>query len=140
MAAVDNIPLELDWVAKRAACTVAQVFNELRTGIENDIATVNATRQLSAEDSFSADLLQNGMGVAIGRPRRVPNKRVLVAISGDSLAVRDEATPAEWSASVALNDQGRCILRLEEGTELEQWQFRMRALQALFFGNERLRR
>jgi len=37
-------------------------------------------------------------------------------------------------ATVGLNDEGRCILRLEDMTELEQWQFRKRALESLFFG------
>lgn len=127
------IPQELNWVERRVACTVATVFNELRTGIESDIAAINATKPLS--EQFSANPLQSGMGIVIGQPRRVPNRRVLVALSDHNIEVRHEAKGTNWSAIVGLNNEGRCILRLEDGAELEQWQFRKRALEGLFFGD-----
>lgn len=132
---MNSVPQELNWVEKRAACTVAEVFNELRSGIDDDVAIMNAARQLTTGTCFSATLLQSGTGVVIGRPKQIPNRRVLVAIAGDKLQVKDEGSGSDWSASVALNNEGRCILRLEDGVELEQWQFRKKALEGLFFGD-----
>jgi hypothetical protein len=137
MATTNNIPRELTWVERRAACTAAQIFNELCSGIENDVNVINAARKLSDENRFSADMMQTGTAIAIGQSRIVPRKRVIVALSGQEIEVHDEATPLEWSATVALNDEGRCILKLEDGSEIEQWQFRKKALETLFFGNGR---
>lgn len=132
---MSTIPQELNWVERRAACTVAKVFHELRLGIDNDISTINATKQPSEDNRFSVEPLQSGMGVVIGQPRRVPNRRVLVAVSDHDIEVHDEVKGVKWSATVGLNYEGRCILRLGDGTELEQWQFRKKALEGMLFGD-----
>jgi hypothetical protein len=111
------------------------VFHELRLGIDNDISTINATKQPSEDNRFSVEPLQSGMGVVIGQPRRVPNRRVLVAVSDHDIEVHDEVKGVKWSATVGLNYEGRCILRLGDGTELEQWQFRKKALEGMLFGD-----
>jgi hypothetical protein len=134
MVITNNVPQELNWVEKRSTCTVAEVFNQLRSGFESDVAGMNAAGQLPVNSEFTAEMVQSGLGIAIGQPRKTPNRRVLVIVSDDRIIVREDAKP-EWSASVGLNDQGRCILRLEDGTELEQWQFRRRALEGRFFGD-----
>jgi hypothetical protein len=77
-------PQNLDWVKKRADCSIAQVFKELQIGVEQDVKTMNTIRHLTSKDGFGTMPLEsNGFVV-------------------------DE--------------------------ELEQWQVRKRALEALFFG------
>jgi hypothetical protein len=61
------IPQELNWVEKRAACTVATIFNELRLAIESDISAINATRHTSGDNEFSSGLLKNEMGIVVGQ-------------------------------------------------------------------------
>lgn len=139
MATTHNTAKDLDWVATRAACTVAQVaqvFNELRLGIEGDIRTYNATTQALDEEQISATTLEAGAGIAISRAKKIPSRRVFVAIFGNRIEVHNNEFRVEMSACVAFNDSGRCILRLADGTELEQWQFRKRALESLFFGDK----
>ena len=70
------------------------------------------------------------------QPRKVPNRRVIITVSEDSIDIDDEINRVEWSVTVGLNDEGRCILKLKDGTELEQWQFRKKALESLFFGEK----
>ncbi len=41
MRRMNEVPAELDWVEKRAACSAAQVFKELHSGIERDVALAN---------------------------------------------------------------------------------------------------
>ena len=65
----------------------------------------------------------------------VPRATVIVGIQNDRLTVFQDWDKKSWSASVGLNREGRCILKLEDGTELEQWQFRKKALEGLFFGD-----
>lgn len=132
---MNTVPQELNWVDKRAACTAEQMFNELCRGIDNDISTFNASKGLSDANRFGADMMQTGEAVAIGQYGTTPRKRVIVGLSGKEIEVRDDATQSRWRASVALNNEGRCILKLEDGTELEQWQFRKKALQGIFFGD-----
>jgi hypothetical protein len=129
-----EIPRELNWVEKRAACSVITVFKELLYGIENDVDTVNRVRQVPEILRFAADMNTSGSSVAIGQRGPFRSGRVVIGPIGERLVVRDEKNQRQWSASVGLNAEGRCVLKLEDGTELEQWQFRKKALEDLLFG------
>jgi hypothetical protein len=59
----------------------------------------------------------------------------MIGIVGDFVKVCDPIEPQEWRVRVGLNEEGRCILRMEDETKLEQWQFRKKALEGLFFGD-----
>ena len=69
----------------------------------------------------------------IGIPSRT---RIKIGIVGDRIETSGGSDQPSLSASVTLNNEGRCMLKLEDGTELEQWQFRKKALQKHFFGDE----
>ena len=127
------IPQELNWVGKRAACTVAQTFKEVLIGINNDVEAINAARNIPVESRFSADLTTKGTTVGVGQHGPFRAGRVMIGIVGETIEVRDGVTQP-WTVTVSLNNEGRCTLKLEDGTELEQWQFRKKALESLFFG------
>ncbi|HEY5329005.1 MAG TPA: hypothetical protein VIJ79_03900 [Acidobacteriaceae bacterium] len=132
---MNQVPQELNWVEKRAACTVAKVFNQLCNGIIEDVQSTNSVRQLPADSQFQADMNPKGNAIRVAQPAAIPRARVSVGIANERIAVQEEwANGKHWSATVGLNDEGRCTLRLEDGTELEQWQFRKRALESLLFG------
>jgi hypothetical protein len=136
MASQAIIPKKLDWVAKRAECTLARVFNELCDGIEEDVTAANIARELRPDQAFVAQLFTSGTSIAVGRHGAVPRIRVIVGIVEDRIDVVYEPSNGRWGARIGLNDEGRCILKLvEDGTPLEQWQFRKRALEDLFFGS-----
>jgi hypothetical protein len=127
---------EFDWVKSRADCTLMEVFNQLCETIEGDVKTINSLRKLSeADDSFwRADMSEDGAAIVVAQPKRIPRAKTVMAFAQNRIDVRQDWNGGEeWSATVGLNDQGRCILRLKDGTELEQWQFRKRALEGLFF-------
>lgn len=137
MGVINNIPRELDWVAARAACTVTQVFNELRTGIENDIAKHCEVMQPSDQERVTSDLKSDGSAIVIGRPKKNPNRRVFVSVSESDIKVCNDAGIPIMTAFVGLSNEGRCILRVKDGdtiTELEQWQFRKLVLEPVLFG------
>ncbi|HTV81835.1 MAG TPA: hypothetical protein VME18_04230 [Acidobacteriaceae bacterium] len=127
------VPQELDWVSTRAACNIEQVFDELCLGIQKDIEAINHAKGVSEEDKFAANMTNKTIVVA--QSGRMPRIVVKIGIVGESIVVADAATVTQWQAHVAVNDAGRCTLRLEDRTELEQWQFRQKALQRLFFGD-----
>ncbi len=135
---MSTVPQELNWVEKRAACTVATVFNQLCDAITDDVATFNLVSRLTENDHFQAAMHSSGTMIIVGQPNKVPRLRVLVGILDEKqIAVNQEWNGEKWNATIGLNNEGRCTLRLEDGTELEQWQFRKMALEGLFFGDKR---
>ena len=134
---MSTVPQELNWVEKRASCTIDRVFNQLCDGIKDDVNTVNSVLQLRDYDKFQANMHSSGTTIIIGQPERVPRKRMYVGIVGERIQVSQEWDGNKWDVSIGLNNEGRCILRLDESTELEQWQFRKKALEGLFFGDWR---
>jgi hypothetical protein len=56
-------------------------------------------------------------------------------VDQNRIVVKEEWRKKTWSVAIGLNNEGRCTLRLDDGTELEQWQFRKMALSGLFFGD-----
>jgi hypothetical protein len=134
---VSTVPQELNWVEKRAACNIAEMFDKLCLEIQDDIIAINAVKY--KEFYFKQDSLSDG-SIVIGQPKRTPRVTVMIGIVEQKIMVQDQATPDRWSVSVGLNDEGRCVLKLEGGSELETWQFRKKALDALFFADWQLGR
>jgi hypothetical protein len=128
---MSGVPQELKWVEKRAACNVVEVFDRLCLEIQDDIIAINAIKY--KELYFQQDSLRDGT-IVVGQPKRAPRVTVMIGIVDQKIMVRNQATQEQWSVTVGLNDEGRCILRLEDSSELETWQFRKKALDALFFG------
>jgi hypothetical protein len=128
---MNNVPQELNWVEKRAGCNIADVFARLCLEIQDDIIAINAIKY--KEFYFQQDSLKDG-SIVIGQPKRTPRVTVMIGVVDQKIMVRDQATQEQWSVTVGLNNEGRCVLRLEDISELETWQFRKKALDALFFG------
>lgn len=132
---MSTVPQELNWVEKRAACTMAKVFNQLCDGLANDVAVVNTVRQLPQGSQFMSELASDGSTIVIGQPNIIPRRRVIIGAVNTCIIVNQEWKREQWKATIGLNNEGRCILKLEDGTELEHWQFRKKALESLFFSD-----
>ena|ERR1700733_12986531 len=134
---MNTIPLELNWVEKRASCTVAKVFNQLCDGIVSDVAIYNSVRQLSENLRFRADMHSSGTTIYVANPSSIPRARLAVGVVQNQIIVHEEWNGKKWGVTIGLNDEGRCTLRLKSDdgkeTELEQWQFRKKALEELLF-------
>ncbi len=130
---MSTVPLELNWVEKRVACSAEQLFKEIQTGIENDIASMNAIPP--SEGNFVAQLTSDGKVLVVAHNGPWSKGRVKLFVQSGKIEVRNEITQTQWWAAVIFSDEGRCRLRLEDGRELEQWQFRKKALESLFFGD-----
>ena len=130
---MNGIPQELAWVERRAACNLAEVFHQLCMEIADDIIAINGLRP--KELCFKQESLSDG-SIVIGQPMRTPRVTVMIGIVDREIMVRNQLKREEWSATVGLNDAGRCVLRLRNGSELETWQFRKKALEELFFGDK----
>jgi hypothetical protein len=130
---MSTVPHELNWVQIRAACTIEQIFNKLCNDFEGDVSAINAVRNLLHLDRFKIDKVGDGSTIVIGQPSRFPRTVVKIGVVDNEIEVQDDTTRNAWRVGIGLNNEGRCILRLNEKTELEQWQFRKMALENLFF-------
>jgi len=128
---MNDVPQELNWVEKRAACTADSIFLQLVAGINDDVKARNVA---GYDANFAAELTRDKQVLVIGQTGVWARKeRIRIFPLHGKIEVRDEIRSANFSAEVFLNEEGRCKLRLEDGKELEQWQFRRMALEALFF-------
>lgn len=136
MASTNNIPQELNWVELRAACSAERLFVELQSGIENDVAAINRVGNVEPDSQyrFMAQATTDGRVFVVRQAGGGP--RVKLGVHKGRIFVEDEATPSKWSARVTFSNEGRCRLKLDEGDEIEQWQFRKMALHNLFFDKE----
>jgi hypothetical protein len=141
MSMIENkVPRELNWVEVRSACTVAKVFNALRNEIAEDVEAANQVLSIPETSRYQVDVHSDGSTIYVGRPNMLSRARVIIGVSNGRIAVNEEWSGTKWSASIGLNDEGRCTLRLcdEKGEptalEMEHWQFRKKALESLFFG------
>jgi hypothetical protein len=129
---MNGVPVELDWVQKRAACSLEKVFKELAVEIEDDVRAINQFPRWPHEEPIESGLNRDGSILFVRRGQSV--RPVVKLILGQTrIEIIDEVSNQTLSVTLTLNDEGRCKLRI--GTEeLEKWQVRRRALEALFFG------
>ena len=100
---MNSIPQELNWVEKRAACNIAEVFHQLCLEIGSDIIAINTTKH--KDDlflHFQQDSLQDG-SVVIGQPKRTPRVTVMIGIVDQKIMVRNQATQEQDRKSTRLN-------------------------------------
>jgi hypothetical protein len=127
----NSTPRDLDWVRERGACTAERVFADLVRDIAKDAATRNS---MGTDTAFASDLTTDKSTLIVAETGAWARKeKIKVFPSKGRIEVRDEITPAAFGAEVFLTDDGRCKLKLGD-IELEQWQFRRKILESLFFG------
>jgi hypothetical protein len=103
-------------------------------GIDNDVAALN---QIPDQIRVAAQMLSDNSTLVVAQINVPAMVRVKIGIVGDRIETSREVGREGLSARVTLNNIGRCMLVLDDGTELEQWQFRKMALEGLFFGEKR---
>ncbi|MGA2430214.1 MAG: hypothetical protein ABSH13_17060 [Candidatus Acidiferrum sp.] len=122
----------LDWVAERAACSLALIFEKLKDQIKVDVEERNKLRPEGVAYKFVAAVQGDSITVA-GESNR-PYIAVKFEISGNEIIVKDKRDEITLRATLTLNDQGECKLK-SNGQERELWQFRREALEYLFFNH-----
>lgn len=137
----NQIPTELDdWVSLRAACNVGSLFEQLKSGVEKDIAArqdaIHKQSQLKLGINYSSSrftVLLDGryQGDPTGGTVVVHNA-VVFTLDQHKIIVQDEERAVTYEATATLCDDGKCRLSVN-GQELELWQFRKRTLESLLF-------
>jgi hypothetical protein len=137
------VPKDLDWVTQRADCTAYRIFKQLQVEVEKDV-TLRQSRvsphektwqlafRLDVPDEITFSVVRGGIAGLLSIVQfRLDNERIIV---------RDGRNQIAMSATLTLNEIGECVLRVNEpaddpakDSELRTWQFRLRALERLFF-------
>jgi hypothetical protein len=126
---------KFEWVSARHNCSLGIVFEKLRLDVKNDVAVRVGLRN-KAEGSdygfhFSSSTLS--ICVSVQNSSRVSHS-VIFRLEDNYIVVHGESDRELFRASVALDKSGQCRI-LIYGQEFEDWQFRQRALEPIFFGD-----
>jgi hypothetical protein len=126
---------DFNWVEAWAVCSPAKVFTDLFRGVKDDVNKVNA---LPPSDEspivrrvFDADTNSSGKYFAAFQVGNV-NALVEFFLRGDHIEIKTSKNAAPIAVAVALDNEGKCKLRMNDGECMEQWQVRKIALEELF--------
>ena len=132
-------PLEnLDWVAAQHDCTAEKAFWRLREQVKADVESRNA--QLSSDDAYRVfldDQMVSKFTVSVTGV--VHRSAVSFELAGESIHVENTSGTVRFDATVRLNGMGvrRFFIANDgDGSQVFDWQLRLRALKWLFFGGE----
>ncbi|HET6841026.1 MAG TPA: hypothetical protein VFK06_04970 [Candidatus Angelobacter sp.] len=134
---MNDASLDFDWVSSRNECSISKMFERLRFDIKTDVEKRQQLRerhpQLGFLNDFSFISKSNKLSVLAqtdGQDRR----SIVFSLRGEYIFVLDENDTELFRATVTLNNQKQCVLMVDK-EELEEWQFRKKALDAIFFAN-----
>jgi len=126
---------KFDWVKARHACSIEQMFEKLRLDVKADIETRHELRERTAfgfVDDFHFSSREDRFG-ATAVMRNGIRRTVVFHLSGNEIIVHDENDKELFRASVTLDNDKQCKFVVGQ-EQLEEWQFRKKALEGVLFG------
>lgn len=124
-----------NWVELRYNCSPLEMFTRIRHGVEEDInllASLRKDKQPAVEFKIIAERNFFTVTRLIAGEYADRSPWVQFSWNNDGIGVKNFVGAAE-KAALTLNDDAECKLKLEDGKELNCWQFRKRFLEDLFF-------
>lgn len=127
-----HLPQDFDWVSARTKCSALAVFHQLKQEAEQNTKTLCDVAKERGEQT-PVEFLDQGSGSFLVSTRTFRGEiGVRFNLAQDEVAVEGHGVPVNFTATLALGDDGEC--RLAVGNErLDRWQFLKRALEPLFF-------
>jgi hypothetical protein len=123
---------DFDWVTARAKCSLSQIFEELKAEVRHDVEIRKAMLPSPPQPSaytFTFKSTDHTFTVLLEGHKL--HKTVEFSLEATAIAARANGKII-WSAGVELNEEGRCMLRINN-QNYEHWQARKMALSDLFF-------
>lgn len=123
---------DFNWVTARAQCSIISVFLRLKKGVQDDIEAANSVfKDTGREFRIVPDVTSFTVYQEIIPPRR---ESISFSLNDNNteICVRDEGGTPKFSATVTLNKDKEYRL-LVGNDEMEEWRFRQKALEKLFF-------
>jgi hypothetical protein len=125
---------EFDWVEKRFHCSLGEVFENLRAEVDGDVRKRQELLDPSERSFWTFNFRSSDRSfTAWVRSRDTDvHKTVEFRLEATHISIRRPEPAKIILASVTLNNEGRCILKIVD-EEYERWQLRKLALEDLFF-------
>ena len=130
---------EFDWVTERANCSLRKAFTRLQMSAQVDIDTRNQIRQDANEPGeFKIAAAPNKFTVfREGHGQRGATLwSVEFTLAEPRLSVVSHDGTVTCYGTLTLNNNGECRIKVND-EELEEWQVRRKALETLFFPDEK---
>jgi hypothetical protein len=121
---------KFDWITQRYACSLPNVFKELRLQIEQDVKTRNSLRPNNAPYEFS--IADNDDGFRVVLKAKELEMAVRFVLAEHAIVVRDDKGVEMFEVTLTFNDLGECQLNVN-GERRDYWQVRRMALAELMF-------
>jgi hypothetical protein len=121
---------KFDWITQRYACSLPNVFKELRLQIEQDVKTRNSLRPNNAPYEFS--IADNDDGFRVVLKAKELEMAVRFVLAEHAIVVRDDKGVEMFEVTLTFNDLGECQLNVN-GEPRDYWQVRRMALEELMF-------
>jgi hypothetical protein len=125
------VPEDFEWVTARAGCSPARVFQRLKLEVEGDVKERNALLAPGAGYTFDTITVEGAITVFLESDGASVRRSVVFKQTDAGISVCDGSNLPVLEATLTLNDQGKCVFRIE-GRECSSWQLRLRALENLF--------
>lgn len=128
-------PVNFDWLGARLACSVRQMFEELRESVKQDVETWNAHLQDGADrNRFKYTDRGNSIRIYLDSPYDDTSVSVVFSMTRSTIDILDGTNGQKlFFAAIGLNDEGDCKY-IVDGKEYDSWQIRRKALERVFFG------
>ncbi|HZW80432.1 MAG TPA: hypothetical protein VFF50_08175 [Candidatus Deferrimicrobiaceae bacterium] len=121
---------KFDWITQRYACSLPNVFKDLRLQIEQDVKTRNSLRPNNAPYEFS--IADNDDGFRVVLKAKELEMAVRFVLTEHAMVVRDDKGVEMFEVTLTFNDLGECQLSVS-GEPHDYWQVRRMALEELMF-------
>jgi hypothetical protein len=121
---------KFDWITQRYACSLPNIFKELRLQIEQDVKTRNSLRPNNAPYEFS--IADNDDGFRVVLKAKELEMAVRFVLADHAIVVRDDKGVEMFEVALTFNDRGECQLNVN-GEPRDYWQVRRMALEELMF-------
>jgi hypothetical protein len=130
----DKQQAKFDWITQRYACSLPNIFKELRLQIERDINTRNSLRPNHAQYEFSLADNDGGFRVILKASNQEKELEMAVKfiLAEHAIVVRDDKGVEMFEVTLTFTDLGECQLNVN-GECRDYWQVRRMALEELMF-------
>lgn len=120
-----------DWVKELSSCSLPAVFERLKLEVETDMNARMALRREGDAYGFEMSRTADAFTVFLNSNQR--REAVKFTLKAKSIVVSDSSGDEMFEATLTLNDEGECRVKIN-GQERELWYMRRMALENLFFG------
>jgi hypothetical protein len=121
---------EFDWMAARADCSLAVIFERLKAQLQDDVETAKGLRKVPVHYTFKIDMNDRRIAVIVEGNKIYDS--VLFVLKDTEIEVLDKDGKPIFKATPTLSDDGQCRLKIN-GREMELWHLRKMALEDFFF-------